>query len=637
MADKQHIIIGTAGHIDHGKSALVKALTGTDPDSLPEEKERGLTIELGFVFLDIPEYEKQIVFIDVPGHEKLVKTMVAGASHIDAALLVIAADEGVAVQTREHFDILGLLGIERGVVALTKSDLVDRSRLEEVRREAKNFVRDTFLESAAIIPVSAVTGEGLDALRAELIEIGRQVGPAEDSGFFRLPIDRVFTMHGFGTVIAGTVLSGEVRTGDKIEIFPDRIIARVRGVQVHREKREASGIGRRTALNLQDIDKELLRRGQCAAAPGSLSPSQRMDARLRLLAGAKEIKTRARLRLHLGTDEIIARAVTLEKDQVLAGESALVQFVLDAPGVALPGDRFIVRTFSPVVTVGGGEILDPAAERHKRYDAGAIAGIRRFEGTLDDRVEQVFRKTPRRAKTPEEAAVLLGKRVSRVREAIARLVDSKKLVRVTAEKEERFLPAEDWGVLQKRTRTVLEKYFLDNPHRSSMPAADLKSQLGRLADEISIRAVIEELVARKSVIPADSGLALPGHQARLGQREQELAGRIEAIYRKAGFEPPLEEEVVKQMRLPLNEFRKILGTLLKEGRLVRLDARIIYHHEALERAKALLADFLRRRREIRIADAKDVLRVSRKFACAVLEHLDKIQVTRRRGDVHVLK
>jgi selenocysteine-specific elongation factor len=637
MPEKQHVIIGTAGHIDHGKSSLVKALTGTDPDSLPEEKARGLTIELGFVFLDIPDYEKQIVFIDVPGHEKLVKTMVAGASHINAALLVIAADEGVAVQTREHFDILCLLGIKRGLIALTKSDLVDRARLEEAEREVRDFVRGTFLESALVIPVSAVTREGLDQLKGALMDIGRLVELPEDSGFFRLPIDRVFTVHGFGTVIAGTVLSGEVKAGDRIEIFPDRIIAKVRGVQVHKEKRETSGIGNRTALNLQDIDKGLLRRGQSAAAPGSLSPSLRMDARLRLLPSAKEVKTRDRLRLHIGTDELIARVAILEAEKILPGESALVQFVLESPAVALPGDRFIVRTFSPVSTVGGGEILDPTPERHKRFDAAAIEGIRRFEGSLECRVEQLFRKSPHRTLTPDEAAILLGKRAQVIRDGVGRLVESGKLVRIPAEKDERFLPAYARAALKGKTIAVLKKYFSVNPHRSSMPIADLKSQLEREADEPSVRSVIDELVAQKAVVPVDSGLALPGHEARLRPREQERADQVEAIYRKAGFEPPLEEEVVKQMRLPLNDFRKVLGILLKEGRLVRLDPRIIYHRESFERAKSLLVDSLRLRREITIAEAKDVLRVSRKFACAVLEYLDKIQVTRRQGDVHVLR
>jgi len=637
MPDKQHVIIGTAGHVDHGKSSLVKALTGTDPDSLPEEKARGLTIELGFVFLDIPDYEKQIVFIDVPGHEKLIKTMVAGASHINAALLVIAAGEGVAVQTREHFDILSLLGIKRGLIALTKSDLVDHSRLEVAEREVQDLVRGTFLESSPVIPVSAVTGEGLDQLKAALMDIGRLVDLPEDSGIFRLPIDRVFTVHGFGTVIAGTVLSGEASAGDGIEIFPDRIIAKVRGVQVHKEKRERSGIGSRTALNLQDIDKDLLRRGQCAAAPGSLSPTLRMDGRLRLLPDAKGVKTRDRLRLHIGTDEVIARVVLLDVEKLLPGESALVQFVLESPGVALPGDRFIIRTFSPVTTVGGGEILDPTPERHKRFDATAIEGLRRFEGPLEARVEQVFRKSQKRSLTPDEAAILLGKRAQVVREVVGRLVESEKLVRIPAEKDERLLPSDAQTALKEKTLAALKKYLLANPHRSFMPVADLKSQLERDADEPSMRLVIDELVAQKALVPVDSGLALPGHEARLQPKEQELAERVEAIYRKAGFEPPLEEDVVRQMRLPLNDFRKILGILLKEGRLVRLDPRLIYHRESFERAKSLLVDFLRLRREITIAGAKDVLRVSRKFACALLEYLDKIQVTRRKGDVHVLK
>src|SRR4030043_1067394 len=441
MPEKQHVIIGTAGHIDHGKSALVKALTGTDPDSLPEERARGLPIERGFVFLDIPGYEKQLVFIDVPGHEKLLKPMVAGASHINAALLVIAADEGVAVQTREHFDILKLLGIRRGLIALAKSDLVDRIRLDEVEREARNFVAGTFLESAPVIPVSALTGDGIDELKAALMAIGRQVELPEDSGIFRLPIDRVFTVHGFGTVIAGTVLSGEIRAGDRVEIFPDRIIAKGRGIPAHKEKREMSGIGNRTALNLQDIEKDLLRRGQCAAAPGSLSPPLRLDARLRLLRGAGELKMRDRIRLHIRTDELIARVVLLEAEKLTPGGSAPVQFVLESPGVALPGGGFILRGFSPVLTIGGGEILDPAPERHKRFEAAAIEGIRRFEGSLEAQVEQIFRKSPHGTLTPGEAAILLGKRANVIQEVAGRMVGSGKVVRIPAEKDERFIPA----------------------------------------------------------------------------------------------------------------------------------------------------------------------------------------------------
>lgn len=370
---------------------------------------------------------------------------------------------------------------------------------------------------------------------------------------------------------------------------------------------------------------------------GIALPTLRMDGRLRLLPGAKEVRTRDRLRLHIGTDELIARVIPLEAEKILPEGSGLVQFVLESAAVALPGDRFIVRTFSPVFTVGGGEVLDPAPERHKRFDAAAIEGIRRFEGPLEARVEQIFRKSQKRSLTPDEAAILLGKRVQVIREVVGKLVEPGKLVRIPAEKEERFLPADAQATLKEKTLAVLKKYFLANPHRPSMPIADLKSQLEREADEPSRRSVIDELVAQKALVPVDSGLALPGHEARLRPREQELADQVEAIYIKAWFEPPLEEVVVKQMRLPLKDFRKVLGILLKEGRLVRLDPRIIYHRASFEGAKSLLVDFLRLRREITIAEAKDVLRVSRKFACALLEYLDKIQVTRRMGDVHVLK
>ena len=298
MSEIEHVIVGTAGHIDHGKTLLVKALTGIDADTLAEEKRRGITIELGFIFMEAPGYDKQIVFIDVPGHEKLIKTMVAGASNIDAALLVIAADEGISLQTREHFDILNLLGIEKGIVTLTKADLINEERILELKGQVKDFLRDSFLGDAPVIPVSSVKGTGVDDLRLALLELGKTVERRHDSGIFRMPIDRVFTMRGFGTVIAGTILSGEVKEGDRIEIMPDELTAKVRGVQVHHQKVGRSILGRRTALNLQDVKKEKLRRGQCAGKPGSLTPTYRLDGKLFLLKNyGKQLKNRVRVRL----------------------------------------------------------------------------------------------------------------------------------------------------------------------------------------------------------------------------------------------------------------------------------------------------------------------------------------------------
>jgi len=638
MTEKEHLIVGTAGHIDHGKSSLVKALTGTDPDTLPEEKERCLTIELGFVFMDVPDYEKQIVFIDVPGHEKFVKTMVAGASNIDVVLFIIAADEGISVQTREHFDILQLLRVNEGIIALTKSDLVDADQLEKLGGEVRAFVHGTFLEGAPVIPVSSLTRSGLPEIKTALMAAGRRVPRREDCGYFRLPVDRVFVMHGFGTVIAGTVLSGGIKTGDRIEILPERIETRVRGVQVHKEKREASGLGKRTALNLHDVDKALLRRGQCAVAPGSIAPATRIDTRLHLLKQApKELKTRDRVRFHIGTNEVIARVILLEKDKLFPGETMLAQFVLESPTAAFYKDRFIIRTFSPLNTIGGGDVLDIAPPRHKRFDAAALSGIRRFEGAPEEAVEQFFRKTPERSRTVEEVSLGLWAGLKAVRESIQKLMDSARLKSIAAEKEMRYVVAESWPGLLQKASAAINKYFAANPHRPFMPRADLHSSMSGVADEPMFKTAVDELAGSGAVLHKEGGLTLPGFEARLESKDQEIADRVEAIFRRAGFEPPLEEDVYRVLRLPLNQFRKVLGTLFQQGKLIRLDPKVIYHRAVFDKAKASVLEYLRLKRSITIAETKDILRVSRKYACAVLEYLDKIQVTRRNGDFHVLK
>ncbi len=639
MTRGSHVIVGTAGHIDHGKSSLVKALTGKDPDSLPEEKERGLTIDLGFVFMDIPDYEKQIVFIDVPGHERFVKTMVAGASHIDLALLVIAADEGISVQTREHFDILRLLGLQEGLIALTKADLpASRERLDSLRSEVAAFVKGSFLENAPVIPVSAITGEGLDELKDVLKEAGRRVRPRPDCGRFRMPIDRVFTIRGFGTVVAGTVLSGEVKAGDRIEILPDGIEVRVRGVQVHKEKQDHSGIGKRTALNLQDIDKVSLRRGQTAATPGFMAPVTRMDARLRLLEDSPVgLKTRSRVRLHVGTDEVIARVVLLEKEDLAPGESSLVQFVFESPTTALPGDKYIVRTFSPVATIGGGTALDQSPARHKRFDERALDGLRRFEGPLQNVIEQAFIKTAPMSKTPSGVSIERGINLSVVEDFVAVLMAEGRLHKIPSDKEPRYLPAESWDAAREAVLAAIRSYLKANPLRPSMPVADLRAQMERRTDEPVLRYVIDELVAEKAVARGDGTVSLPSYEAAMPAEDRADADRVESAFRRGGFEPPSEDEVCRSLRLPLNRFRKLMGSLLRQGKLVRIDPKITYPKDAYDKAREAALALLRKNGNLTIAGLKTELGTSRKFACALLEHYDASGLTRRIGDAHVLK
>ena len=638
MPEKEHVIIGTAGHIDHGKSSLVKSLTGIDPDTLPEEKERGMTIELGFVFMDIPDFEKQIVFIDVPGHEKFVKTMVAGAASVDAALFVIAADEGISVQTREHFDILQLLGIPLGMIALTKSDLVDESRLRELAAQVAYFVKGTFLEGAPIIPVSAVTKSGIPEIKSTLMEIGRRVEKRRDSGFFRMPVDRVFTIHGFGTVVAGTVLSGEVCVGDQIEIYPEKIPTKVRGIQVHKAQKEKSQIGKRTALNLQDIDKESLRRGQCAAMAGSLTQTQRVDARLRLLHDSPvELKNRDRIRLHIGTDEIIARVVLLERPKFLPGESMFVQFVLESPTVALLMDRFIIRTFSPLMTVGGGEILDGTPARHKLQDGSVMESLKRWLGTTEDIVEQTLMKSPYKPLSSRDIAISLGRSEAEIRASLQTLLSRAKLVKLISEKEEKYVLADSYSHLRDNLLESIKHYLKDHPTFIYIPHSDLRSHFLKLSDEPMFKMLLDDLVNQKLVYRKESQIGLVGHEMKLGPKDQELVDRIEQEFKKARFETPLEDEICQKLRLEQAVFKRLMSSLFQQGKLVRLNIKVVYHKDAFQAAKDVVTGQLQKSKSITIAELKDKLGTSRKYSHAVLEYFDKIGLTKRVEDRHVLR
>jgi selenocysteine-specific elongation factor len=636
MPDKDHVIVGTAGHIDHGKSALVRALTGTDPDTLPEEKARGMTIELGFVFLDDPAFDKQIVFIDVPGHERFVKTMAAGASNIDAALLVVAADEGIAVQTREHFDILRLLGIKLGGVVLAKSDLVDEARLAELTSSVRAFVRGSFLADAPVVAVSALTGAGLPALKEVLRDLGRRVSPRADSGIFRMPIDRVFTMHGFGTVVAGTVLGGSVRAGDRVVIHPEGLASRVRGVQVHGSKTEASGVGRRTALNLQDIAKEDLRRGQVAAAEGSLVPASRLDARLEVLPGAERgLKHRERLRLHIGTDEVMARLAVIGAQTVEPGASSPVQLVLERPTVALPGDRFVVRQFSPVVTVGGGQVLDADPEKHKRFSGQVLEGLEKLGGSIRDVVEQLFAQAGGAPRSVREIALKAGRSDAEVAEAAAALLAEGRLVAVPADPPPRYLHAGIRDRLAEGLVASVRAYFKANPFREAMPFSDLRAGFLAQSDAPTLKHLLDELIERRVLFRREAGVGLVGRETEKDPAEEELRRRVEEVFRSARFSAPLEDDVRLRLGLNPSVFNPVLNGLVRSGALVRLAPKVTYHRETVEAARAAVAGLIERRGSVSIAELRDRLDLSRKYAQAILEHFDRTGFTRRVGDRHL--
>jgi len=637
MPDMDHVIVGTAGHIDHGKSALVRALTGTDPDTLPEEKARGMTIELGFVFLDDPAYAKQIVFIDVPGHEKFVKTMAAGASNIDAALFVIAADDGISVQTREHFDILKLLGIRLGAVALTKSDLVDAARIAELTATVRNFVRGSFLAEAPILPVSAVTGAGIAEVKATLQELGLRVAPRPDSGVFRMPVDRVFTMPGFGTVVAGTILSGAVRAGDRIEIYPEGLKTRVRGLQVHKSKTDVSGIGKRTALNLQDVRKEDLRRGQVAAAEGSLVPTARLDARLDVLESAgRDIKHRERVRLHIGTDEVMARLAILGGQAVAPGASSPVQIVLERPTVALPGDRFVIRSFSPLVTIGGGHVLDASPGKHKRFSGRVLEGLEKLGGTARDAVEQMFIQSGGVPQGVHEIALKLGRREPEVAEVVADLLSDGSLIAIVRERPEKFLHKTVYTRLSDELVAGVRAYFETNPFRPTMPFSDVRAEFLEESDAPTLKLILDELIGKGVLYRKEAEIGLASREAKANPVEDDLRARVEGAFLSARFSAPLEEEVRTRLEINPSSFKKILDGLIRDGRLVRLAPKVTYHGETLEAARAAAVGLIERRGSVTIAELRDRLNLSRKYAQAILEYFDKTGLTKRVEDRHVL-
>jgi selenocysteine-specific elongation factor len=563
--------------------------------------------------------------------------MAAGASNIDAALFVIAADEGISVQTREHFDILKLLGIKLGAVALTKSDLVDAERIAELTATVRDFVRGSFLAEAPILPVSAVTGAGIAEVKATLRELGLRVAPRADSGVFRMPVDRVFTMHGFGTVAAGTILSGTVRAGDRIEIYPEGLKTRVRGLQVHKSKTDFSGVGKRTALNLQDVRKEDLRRGQVAAAEGSLVPTARLDTRLDVLESAgREIKHRERVRLHIGTDEVMARLAILGGQTIAPGASSPVQFVLERPTVALPGDRFVIRSFSPLMTIGGGHVLDASPGKHKRFSGRVLEGLGKLGGTARDAVEQMFIQSGGAPQGVHEIAMKLGRGEPEVAEVVADLLSNGSLAAIVREKPEKFLHKTVYARLAEELVAGVKAYFDANPFRPTMPFSDVRAEFLKESDSPTLKLILDELIEKNVLFRKEAEIGLAGREAKVNPVEDELRARVEGAFLSARFSAPLEEEVRVRFEIHPSSFKKILDGLIRDGRLVRLAPKVTYHRETLGAAQTAVLGLVERRGSVTIAELRDRLNLSRKYAQAILEYFDKTGLTKRVEDRHVL-
>jgi selenocysteine-specific elongation factor len=662
------IIIGTAGHIDHGKTALVKALTGIDADRLEEEKRRGITIDLGFAHLELPipggeadhapsrpasgaeqtQKREQIIsglersdrketklklgFIDVPGHERFVRNMLAGVGGIDLVLMVIAADESIKPQTREHFEICRLLSIPRGITVITKSDMVDEETLSVVRMEIEDFVRGSFLDvsRSPVVAVSALKGTGLDELKREIVRLAADVPARDTEALFRLPIDRVFTMKGFGAVVTGTLIAGKVKKEEEIEIFPGRKRARVRGVQVHGSTSEQAIAGQRTALNLAGVQMEELSRGMTLAAPGAFEPTQKFEVQISLLKDAKPLKNRARVHLHAFTSETIAEVALHGVTELKPGASAFAQLRTAEPLLLLPGDRAILRQFSPVITLGGAVVLDAFPLSRQKQDA-----VQRFLQTLSsgNRQDALLARIARRGHEGLSLAAAVretGLKQSVLQPMVGVLVQQRQIIQVGE-----FLLSSD--ALQKtrdKLIAALEAFHKANPLVGGISKEELREKLG--LHQTVMEAMLAQLTRDKKAEVAGEQVRLSGRGVELKDEEAKAKAQIEKAFADAGLKVPLMKEVLDKLPVDKARAQKLVTLLLRDRVLIKLADDLVFHHAALEGLRQLMATQKAKTQKIDVATFKDLLGVTRKYAIPLLEYLDQQRITRRVGDERII-
>jgi|HubBroStandDraft_6_1064221.scaffolds.fasta_scaffold09204_2 selenocysteine-specific elongation factor len=630
----KHVIVGTAGHIDHGKSSLVEALTGTNPDRLEEEKRRGITLDLGFAFLDLDGV--RLGLVDVPGHERFVRNMLAGAGGIDLVLLVIAADEGIKPQTREHFEICSLLGVPRGIIAITKSDLVDDDTLGLVRLEIEEFVRGSFLEGAPIVPVSARSDAGLDELKQVLRFAAREVAAKDATQNFRLPIDRSFAMKGFGTVVTGTLISGAVKLEDEVELYPTRKSLRVRGLHSGGKLIERAVAGQRTAVNLAGIEHEEITRGMVLAPAGLFEATQRVDARVTLLGSVPSLKNRARVHFHQGTAEAIAEVISLnDGGELKAGGSAFAQLRLDKSLLLLPGDRFILRRYSPVVTIGGGTVLDARAPRHKRKDAAIASFLGVLEhGTREQILGALVEAAPRGMTLPEIVA-RTGWIEAETRATVDKLASAKR-VRILGGAPSVVVPAQAVTACAAAIRKVVETFHRANPLLPGIPKQELRARAGRARVEM-FEAALNDLVAARALVATGDLVGQAGREISLSTEETRAKELIEREFENAGLTVPDVASVLAKLPVDAARAQKILQILLREKVLVKISSDLVFHRNTLLKLREMLAKYRKERgTRLPITVFKELTGITRKYAIPLLEHLDREQVTRRAGDERVI-
>ena len=633
----RHVVLGTAGHVDHGKTALIKALTGTDTDRLKEEKERGITIELGFASLKLPSGQTLGV-VDVPGHEKFIKHMVSGAAGIDLVMMIIAADEGIMPQTKEHLNICSLLGIRTGLVALTKIDMVENDWLELVKTEIQDFLKGTFLEGVPVIPVSALKQKGIDELTAALDTVVQNIPEKNDCGIFRLPVDRVFTMKGFGTVVTGTLISDSISVGEDVLILPEEISARIRGIQVHNQPTQEATAGQRTAINLQGIEKESLQRGDVLARYGTIVPSIRLDVYIDYLKNnAKSLKNRTLTRLHTGTSEIIARVILIEKDELAPGEKGFAQLILEKKDVVVAGDRFVLRSYSPITTIGGGLIIDPLPPKHKRLNKKVIEELATLlNGTLPKKIEVILERAGFAGTNLRHLVFRLGTNAKNIKEALQSILSQKSAL-ITDKEETNIISASFYEKLAQSAAEIISQYQKKNPLREGISKEELKASLGRDISPKLFFMLLQNLADQKKIEVDKETVRLFGHKVTLADDLNSIRQAILKIYNEAGLTPPSFKDVINNFQDKKTEAQNIIKLLLKDGSLIKINEELIFTREALDNLRKNYKALLVKEGKATPVSFKELTGLSRKYIIPLMEYFDTDKLTMRVGDHRILR
>jgi selenocysteine-specific elongation factor len=633
----KNVIIGTAGHIDHGKTTLIKALTGRNTDRLKEEKERGISIDLGFTYFDLPS-GKRAGIIDVPGHEKFIKNMLAGIGGIDIVVLVIAADEGVMPQTKEHLNILKLLKVKKGIIALTKKDMVDSEWLEMISDQVQLEVEGTFLEEAKIIPISSVKGCGLNELIAEIDRLAEVVEQKDTTANFRLPIDRAFTVPGFGTIVTGTLISGIIKEGDKIELYPSNLQSRIRSIQVHESGVKEADAGQRVAVNIANVSVGEVHRGDVLSRPGSMEPTMMIDAKMEMLGDAlMTIDNRDRLRLYHGTSEIMCRVVLLDRDELKPGESAFVQLRLEEKIACQKSDRFVIRFYSPMITIAGGTILDPNPPKRKRYKEDVMEELSiKEKGDPIEVVDQFLLQNSDKFYEKKEIIKQLGFLDDCLTSILETLKDKYLAVEFKQGEDRYYAHTKYLKVVGEQFENILTQFHSKNPLKAGISKEEVKSKLFEAVKPKLYDAILGYYVQNNYIKVENQFVAKSDFEVVFTENQGKIKVFLLDIYNESKFNPPKFSDIIEKNKFDRNQIQMVYNALISMGFLVKLDEEIVFAKDSYNQAIQCVKDYIIQNGSIQLGEFRDLLGTSRKYAMSLLDSFDQQKITKRVEDKRIL-